>query len=233
MHNTSYGRNTPSCARKSLMLLGWLSFLESTVFFIPPDPLLLAIVWKRKALWKKAALLATCTSVLGGMVGYGLGRVGWENLAVPLLRFLGAPLMESGGTYDLLLPSYLNTWISPLQGSSLFQIYQHLGPGAVFLFAISPLPYKLIALTSGAALIPLPTFIVASILGRGLRFFAVAYLSSALPQQRWRWQRGPRQPCPDAATTATFYARARTTLGYSLLGASLLWLAWLGWQTLA
>lgn len=131
-----------------------LSFVESSFFPIPPDPLLIALClgYRKKSLL--FALNCTVASVLGGLFGYFIGYAAFETLALPILEVYGKV-----GAFE--------------EYSALFR---ENGAMAVFIPALTPVPYKLVTIASGAAGLNIPIFIVASIIGRGLRFFAVAAL---------------------------------------------------------
>ena len=131
-----------------------LAFAESSFFPIPPDVLLiaLAISLPTRAFWY--ALLCVTGSVAGAYLGYGIGYFGWEAVGQPLVVFYGQE-----ETVD---------WIR--------QQYETYGFWGVFLAALTPIPYKVFTITSGLLHFDLGIFTVASVLGRGLRFFGVATL---------------------------------------------------------
>ncbi|CTQ56805.1 SNARE associated Golgi protein [Roseibium album] len=134
--------------------LGSVSFVESSVFPIPPDILLIPMVIarKEKAWWY--ALLCTLTSVAGGILGYFIGLFLFEQVAIPILTFYG----KMG-------------WMDEF--SAYFTQY---GWWFVFIAGLTPFPYKVITIASGVAGLSLPVFILASVVSRGLRFFVVAGL---------------------------------------------------------
>ncbi len=134
--------------------LGGISFIESSVFPIPPDVLLIPMVLaKRQKAWAYAAI-CTITSVLGGILGYVIGLYLFEQLGEPLLAFYG--YTEKFGIFQAK--------------------YEEWGAWAVFIAGITPFPYKVITILSGVAALDPVTFIIASILARGTRFFVVAAL---------------------------------------------------------
>ena len=126
------------------------SFAESIFFPIPPDPMLIGMAIARPgaALWL-AALVTVC-SVSGAILGHWLGR-----------RF-GRPLL-----YRMFSPSK----IQPVE--SLFRRY---GLWAILLAAVTPLPYKVFAITAGVLDLDRRTFVIASFVGRGARFLALGML---------------------------------------------------------
>jgi membrane protein YqaA with SNARE-associated domain len=131
-----------------------LSFVESSFFPIPPDPLLIALCLGRRRASLLFALNCTVASVLGGLLGYWIGASAFDLLAMPILRFYG----KVAG-YEALAAEFNAN-----------------GSLAVIVAAITPVPYKLVTLTAGAVGMDLAVFTGASIFGRGLRFFAVAGL---------------------------------------------------------
>lgn len=132
------------------------SVIEAIFFPIPPDPLLMALVFAKPKRWLVLAARTIAASLLGGIVGYLFGR----------LLFAGFG--------DWLLDTY-----------HLHSQYQDLGAKfrdgaflAVLAAALTPIPYKLITLTAGAFHVNFVIFLLASLIGRGLRFTGVAYLAS-------------------------------------------------------
>lgn len=139
---------------KAPYVLGTVSFVESSVFPIPPDVLLIPMVIadRLKAWWY--ALICTVTSVLGGLLGYAIGALLFNEVAQPILEFYGY-----AGKFDKFAAQY-NDW----------------GAWIVFIAGVTPFPFKVITIASGATALNLPIFILASIVARGLRFFVVAAL---------------------------------------------------------
>jgi membrane protein YqaA with SNARE-associated domain len=134
--------------------LGAVSFAESSFFPIPPDILLIPMVIARRAKAFSYALLCTITSVLGGVAGYAIGALLFVQLAEPILSFYG--YLDKFETFRANFNDY-GAWI-------------------VFIAGVTPFPYKVITIASGATGLSLPVFMVASVLARGLRFFVVAGL---------------------------------------------------------
>jgi membrane protein YqaA with SNARE-associated domain len=134
--------------------LGVLSFAESSFFPIPPDVMLAPMVLARRhCAWHYAAL-TTITSVLGGVAGYFIGMFLFEELGQPMVVLYSA--QESFA-----------------QVKSWFDRY---GIWVVFIAGFSPIPYKLFTIASGVMTLALMPFVVASLVGRGARFFLVAGL---------------------------------------------------------
>ncbi len=142
-------------ARKdAVWVLAAIAFIESSVFPIPPDVLLIPMVLAaRDRAWRYAAA-CTIASVLGGLLGYAIGMFLFESAGQPLLELYGyaAKFDEFRGRY--------NEW----------------GAWIVFIAGLTPFPYKVITIASGVTELDLAVFTVASVLSRGLRFFAVAAL---------------------------------------------------------
>jgi membrane protein YqaA with SNARE-associated domain len=131
-----------------------VSFVESSVFPIPPDILLIPMILARpRAAWRLAAL-CTLASVAGGMVGYAIGYFLFDAIGRPVLEFYHAM-----GSYEALRAGFARwgVWIIVLKG-------------------MTPIPYKLITIASGVAHFDFVSFVGASIVSRSLRFFIVAAL---------------------------------------------------------
>tara|TARA_R110000787_G_scaffold62328_1_gene141013 strand:- start:526 stop:1107 length:582 start_codon:yes stop_codon:yes gene_type:complete len=140
--------------RNALWVLAAIAFIESSVFPIPPDVLLIPMVLAaRDRAWRYAA---TCTiaSVLGGMLGYAIGAGLYEGVGRPILEFYG----------------YAGKF------SDFTARYNEFGAWIVFVAGVTPFPYKVITIASGVTNLDLATFTGASLVARGLRFFLVAAL---------------------------------------------------------
>lgn len=134
--------------------LGGISFIESSVFPIPPDTLLIPmVIAKREKAWIYAAI-CTITSVLGGLFGYYIGAFLFDQIAEPILAFYGYADKFADFT------TRYNEW----------------GVWIVLIAGLTPFPYKVITIASGATGLPLMVFTVASIVARGVRFFVLAAL---------------------------------------------------------
>ena len=137
-------------------ILGFISLLESIIFPIPVDPFLagLTLAVPKKVL--KFALYCTIGSVIGGVVGWLLGY------------FIG-PSIEN---ILLNIP-----WFTEEKFMAVKSAYNENGMIIIFLGAFTPLPYKIITITSGMAGTNVIGFVLMSLIGRGIRFFMVAYLT--------------------------------------------------------
>jgi membrane protein YqaA with SNARE-associated domain len=132
-----------------------LSFTESSFFPIPPDVLLIALCFAAPRKWFLLALLCTVASVLGGALGYAIGAWGMDAVGNRLL--------------DIYDPAR-NTW------GKITGWYEAYGFAGIVLAAITPIPYKVFTIASGAFDFSFWQFMFASTLGRGFRFFLVAGL---------------------------------------------------------
>jgi membrane protein YqaA with SNARE-associated domain len=133
--------------------LGGLSFAESSFFPIPPDVMLAPMsLAKPDQAWKYATI-TTITSVLGGVFGYLLGYFAYELIH---------PLIEQFGYMDRfnLAKDWFAEW----------------GFWVVLIAGFSPIPYKVFTIAAGTLSLFLPVFVLASLIGRGSRFFIVAGL---------------------------------------------------------
>jgi membrane protein YqaA with SNARE-associated domain len=133
--------------------LGGLSFAESSFFPIPPDVMLAPMCLADRGRAWRFATITTVTSLLGGIAGYAIGHFSFEAVE-PWLREMGY-------------------WPAYLRGKEWFDQW---GVWAVFVAGFSPIPYKIFTISAGVAALNLPGFIIASLIGRGARFFLVAGL---------------------------------------------------------
>ncbi len=133
-----------------------LSFAESSFFPVPPDVMLapMALAQPDKAL--RFALLTTIASVLGGVFGYGIGYFLFDSIE---------PWLQT-----------THYWDSYLTAKSWFENW---GFWAVFVAGFSPIPYKVFTIAAGAMSMVFLPFVLASVIGRGGRFFLVAMLLAA------------------------------------------------------
>lgn len=139
---------------RALWVLAAVAFIESSVFPIPPDVLMIPMILARPSRAWLIALVALVSSVLGGVMGYVIGAFAYEGLGQPILTALGkGSAMEAFNTR-----------------------FNDFGFWAVLTAGITPFPYKVITIMSGWTGMPLGIFVTTSILARGLRFFIVAGL---------------------------------------------------------
>ncbi|KNX43187.1 SNARE associated Golgi protein [Roseovarius tolerans] len=140
--------------RHALWVLACVSFIESSVFPIPPDVLMIPMILARPSRAWLIAGIALVSSVLGGMLGYGIGAFAYQEIGQPILAALGK------GDAMVAFSTRFNDF----------------GFWAVLTAGVTPFPYKVITIMSGWTAMPLGTFIATSILARGIRFFLVAAL---------------------------------------------------------
>ena len=157
-----------------------LSFMESSFFPIPPDVLLIALVLGAPGRWWKLATACTLASVAGGMLGYGIGVFAWESVGRWIVENIAhANLIAVDGRMDIALPAWMvNTLGDSLGGSYLFQVYDYWNAWIVFIFGLTPLPYKLVTITAGVARVDFTVFVLTSVGARAFRFFLVAWILS-------------------------------------------------------
>jgi membrane protein YqaA with SNARE-associated domain len=131
-----------------------ISFAESSFFPLPPDLLLGPMAAADPTKWRRYALTCTIASVLGGLLGYAIGMFLFESIGRSIVSFFGY-----GG-----------------REAELRAFYAQWGVWFIFIKGLTPIPYKLVTIISGAMAFSLPVFILASAVTRGLRFTLVAWL---------------------------------------------------------
>jgi membrane protein YqaA with SNARE-associated domain len=137
---------------------GWwlavIAFAEASFFPIPPDVLLIPMALARPGRAWMFALICTVASVCGGALGYFIGYAVFDQLARPLIEFYGY-----GGKF------------------AAFQaMYAEWGLWVILIKGLTPIPYKIVTIASGAARFNFWLFMLASAISRGARFFIVATL---------------------------------------------------------
>ncbi len=140
--------------RHALPALAAIAFIESSVFPIPPDILIIPMVLAAPTRAWRIALVATVSSVVGGLFGYLIGAFLFDAVAQPILSFYG---------YEAQFASFQTR-------------YNEWGAWIVAGAGLTPFPYKVITIASGATGLDPTVFIIASILSRGARFFLIAAL---------------------------------------------------------
>lgn len=138
----------------AVWMLGFVSFAESSFFPVPPDVMLIPMALARPQRAWFFALVCTVTSVLGGVLGYAIGALLYDSL---------------GG------------WIIQLYGygdkvEQFRAAYAEYGAWIILLKGLTPIPYKLVTITSGFAGYNLLLFVVFSVITRGARFYILAFL---------------------------------------------------------
>src|SRR5580698_5777797 len=140
--------------RYAIPLMGVVAFAESSFFPIPPDVMLVPLVLANRKKAFTIALVCTVCSVVGGLLGYAIGFYFFETIGAWVVKTYG---LQSG------LDKFR-------QGSDQYGIW------IILIKGLTPIPYKLVTIASGAAHFDLFTFVWASIVTRGIRFFAVSAL---------------------------------------------------------
>ncbi|PTX55823.1 membrane protein YqaA with SNARE-associated domain [Litoreibacter ponti] len=138
----------------ALWVLAVVSFAESSIFPIPPDLLMIPMIIAAPHRAFLIAGVCLAASVLGGLAGYAIGALAFEQVGRPILEALG-------------------------KGEAAMEFntrFNDMGFWPVLIAGLTPFPYKVITIMSGWTGMPLATFIVTSIVARGLRFFLVAAL---------------------------------------------------------
>ena len=132
--------------------LAAIAFAESSFFPIPPDILLAPMALAQPARAWRFAIIATVASVLGGMLGYAIGAVLYDTIGQWLINLYGY-----GAKMDALKATYAEWgWL------------------VILVKGVTPIPYKLVTITSGLLAYNFPLFVILSVITRGARFFLVA-----------------------------------------------------------
>lgn len=131
-----------------------VAFVESSFFPIPPDVLIIPMVLANRPAWLRIALVATAGSVLGALFGYWIGATLMDTVGQQILAAYGKQ-----GDYAALSARF-DEW----------------GVWAVLIAGLTPFPFKVITIFSGAVHLNLVVFIIAAIIARAARFMIVAWL---------------------------------------------------------
>ena len=143
----------------AMPLLALVAFVESSFFPAPPDAMIVPMTVAKKNKFLKIALIATSFSVLGALFGYLIGYVFFNEIGIKIFEFYGH---ENFNVFK-------EKFSTKGGAASWF--------GILFAAAFTPVPFKVFTISSGFIHFNLLFFIFASIIGRGLRYFLVAYLS--------------------------------------------------------
>src|SRR4249919_1368132 len=138
----------------AMWLMGAVSFAESSFFPVPPDVMLIPMALARPERAYVMAFWCTVTSVAGGVLGYAVGALLYDSVGLWLIQLYGY-----GDKVETFRAAYAEwgAWIILLKG-------------------VTPIPYKIVTITSGFAGYNLALFVVFSIIARGIRFFLLAFL---------------------------------------------------------
>ena len=140
-------------------LLAFEAFIESSFFPIPPDVMIIPMVVSKKKEFIKIALITTIFSVLGALFGYFIGYVFFNEIGIKIFELYG---------YED--PNFLKEKFSTKGGFASWL-------GILFTAGFTPLPFKLLTISSGFIHFNIVFFIFICVITRGLRFFLVAYLT--------------------------------------------------------
>ncbi len=140
--------------------LAFISFIESSFFPVPPDVMIVPMVIAKKHHFVKIALIATTFSVLGGLFGYLIGYVFFNEIGFKIFEIYGYENIN-------ILKEIFST-----KGGMLSWF------GLLFTAGFTPLPFKILTITSGFIHYNIFVFVLTCVITRGLRFFLVAFLTN-------------------------------------------------------
>jgi membrane protein YqaA with SNARE-associated domain len=138
----------------AIWILGAVSFMESSFLPVPPDIMLIPMSLARPDRAWRFAAICTLTSVAGGMLGYLIGSALYDSVGLWLIRLYG---------YGDKVEAFR-------------EAYAQYGALIILLKGLTPIPYKIVTIASGFAGYNFPLFVLLSLLTRGARFFAEAFL---------------------------------------------------------
>jgi len=140
--------------RHAVRSLAVISFCESSFFPIPPDVMMVPMVLARREQAYWIATVCTISSVLGGMLGYAIGYFLYDSVGLWLINLYGAH--DANADFQ--------RW------------YGQYGAAIILVKGLTPIPFKLVTITSGFAAFSFPIFVVTALITRAARFFAIAWL---------------------------------------------------------
>ena len=140
-------------------ILGVIAFLESFIFPIPTDAMIIPMVIAKREKFLKISLIAIIFSVLGAVIGYLIGYIFFNEVGIKIFEFFGA---ENANIFKEKLASEKGL----LSGLIV-----------LFIAGFTPLPFKIITISSGFVHFNILLFIITCFISRGLRFFLVSYLA--------------------------------------------------------
>ena len=144
--------------KSSKSILGFISFIESFIFPIPPDVLIIPMTIAKRNEWFRIALVASIGSVLGACLGYFIGYVFFNEVGVKIFELYGVDNT-----------SFLKDKVSSEGGVIAWMTL-------LAIAGFTPVPFKLLTITSGFVHFNLIYFIIISAVTRGSRFFIIAFL---------------------------------------------------------
>ena len=144
--------------KSSKLILGIISFIESFIFPIPPDVLIIPMTIAKKNDWVKIAFVATTGSVLGALLGYLIGFVFFNEIGIKIFELYGVdntPFLKEKFSSD----GGVIAWMTLLA-----------------IAGFTPVPFKLLTITSGFVGFNIFYFLIVSAITRGTRFFLISFL---------------------------------------------------------
>ena len=144
--------------KSSKLILGIISFIESFIFPIPPDVLIIPMTIAKKNEWVKIAFVATTGSVLGALLGYLIGFIFFNEIGIKIFELYGVDNT-----------SFLKEKISSEGGVIAWMTL-------LAIAGFTPVPFKLLTITSGFVGFNIFYFLIVSAITRGTRFFLIAFL---------------------------------------------------------
>ena len=144
--------------RNSKFFLGAISFIESFIFPIPPDVIIIPMTIAKPRKWLRIALIATLGSALGAIMGYFIGYIFFNEIGIKIFELYGVDNT-----------SFLKDKVSSDGGAIAWMTL-------LAVAGFTPVPFKLLTITSGFVHFNIFYFIIVSILTRGSRFFIIAFL---------------------------------------------------------
>ena len=145
-------------SKKSKFFLGGLSFIESFIFPIPPDVVIIPMTIAKPKNWLRIALIATLGSVLGAILGYFIGYIFFNEIGIKIFELYGVDNV-------LFLKDKVSSDGGVIAWMTLLAIA-----------GFTPVPFKLLTITSGFVHFNIIYFIIVSLITRGLRFFIISFL---------------------------------------------------------
>ena len=143
--------------KNSKKILAFISFIESFIFPIPPDVIIIPMTIAKREEWFKIALIATIGSVLGACLGYFIGYVFFNEIGIKIFEFYGVD------------PSFWKDKVSSEGGVIAWMTL-------LAIAGFSPVPFKLLTISSGFVHFNIVYFVIISLLTRGSRFFLISFL---------------------------------------------------------
>ena len=144
--------------KNSKFFLGAISFIESFIFPIPPDVVIIPMTIAKPRMWFRIALIATIGSVLGAILGYFIGYIFFNEIGVKIFELYGVDNT-----------SFLKDKVASDGGVVAWM-------ALLAIAGFTPVPFKLLTITSGFVQFNIFYFIIIAILTRGSRFFIIAFL---------------------------------------------------------